>query len=158
MAQIQIPILKMPIKSQIAIFPQVRKHELRSLQHRTELALRQCHCQRYSTDCPSVSLSVLLDRLSVSVTVSATRQTVRQCHCQRYSTDCLKYVCDCHSCGSSSRSRRASTFVYHCCSWLKPVNSTGETTKHRKGPTCNNQEMIRLSNLTAQIESQKNNE
>ena len=49
----QIPIskLKIPMKSQIPIFPQVHKHELRSVQQRRELSIRQCHCHCYLIAC-----------------------------------------------------------------------------------------------------------
>ena len=42
----QLPIskLKIPIKFQIQVFPQVHKHELRSVQQRRELAICQCQC------------------------------------------------------------------------------------------------------------------
>jgi len=49
--QITISRLKIPIKSQIPVFPQVHKHELRSVQQRTELAICQCYYQCYSIAC-----------------------------------------------------------------------------------------------------------
>jgi len=53
-----------------------------------------------------------------------TKPAIHQCHCQCYSTKCLKCLGDCHSRSSSRRNS--------CCLQLKPVNSTGETTKHWK--------------------------
>ena len=59
MAQIQIPSLRVSPKSQSQdsksqsnpVFLQVHKHELRSVQQRSELAICQCHCQCYLIAC-----------------------------------------------------------------------------------------------------------
>jgi len=69
-SKLQIPIWKLKIqtKSRIPIFPRVHKHELRSLQHRTKLAIHQCHCQCYSIKCLKC-LRELLDSIFTSVVV-----------------------------------------------------------------------------------------
>jgi len=53
-------------KSQIPIFPQIHKHELRSVQQRRQLGICQCHCQCYSIAC----LKCLSDCYSLKTAVN----------------------------------------------------------------------------------------
>jgi len=88
--------MRIPIKSQIPIFPQVHKHELRPVQQRRELAICQCHCQCYLIACLKCVW------LSLSHQFQSQQENL-----------------------------------------LKPVNLTGETTKHWKGLMSNNQQLFR---------------
>jgi len=61
-SKLQIPISKL----KVPIFSHLHKHELRSLQQRTKLAICQCHCQYYLIECLKC-LSELLAAIFTSV-------------------------------------------------------------------------------------------